>query len=89
MVLQVNKVTLIVNKSYGHNNDTLAKTMLVQLTAKLMKLKEKFTEAHLIGGDPSDAADYLMDILPARIPSGSRFKVISYLSEQLNVIDAW
>lgn len=89
-VLKVNNVILVVNNIYGHNNNALAKSMVVQLTTKLKKIKEKYKDAHLIiGGDLNDAADDLMDRLPARMPSNSRFKVTSYLCEQLNVIDAW
>lgn len=90
LVLKVNNIILIVNNNYGHNNNALAKHMFVQLTVNLIKLKEKYKEAHLIiGGDLNDTADDLMDRLPARMPSSSRFNVISYLSEHLNVIDAW
>lgn len=90
LVLKVNNIILIVNNNYGHNNNALAKNMFIQLTVNLIRLKEKYKEAHLmIGGDLNDTADDSMDRLPARMPSSSRFNVISYLSEQLNVIDAW
>lgn len=63
----------------GHNNNVLAKNMTIQLM-KLMKIKEKHKEVHLIiGGDLNDAADDLLDRMPARIPSNSKFKIISYL----------
>ena len=77
----------MVNNIYGHNNNALAKNMIVQLTKKLKKLKDKYKDAHLItGGDLNDTTD---DRFPVRMPSNSRFKVISYLCEQLNVIVAW
>lgn len=80
LVLRVNNVILVVNNIYGYNYNALAKNTIVQLTAKLLKLKEKYKEAHLIiGGDLNDAADDLMDRVPARISSSSRFKVISHL----------
>ncbi len=90
LVLKVNNVVLVVNNIYGHNNNALAKNRIVQLTTKLKEFKEKYKDAHLIiDGDLNDAADDSIDRLPAGMPSNSRFKVILYLCEQPNVIDAW
>ena len=90
LVLRVNNVILVLNNVYGHNNNALAKNMFSQLAGELKNLKEKYKDAHLIiGGDLNDTADDQMDRLPARISPNSKFKTISYLCEQLNVIDVW
>lgn len=82
------------NAIYGHNNNTLAKhlftKMFKQPIVELKKLKEKYKTAHLIiRGDLNNAADDQMDRLPARITLNSRFKAVSHLSEQLNIVDVW
>lgn len=89
LVLRINGKFLVVNNTYGHNNNALAKNMIIQLTAELKRVREKYTNAHLIiGGDLNNTADDLMDRLPARM-STTRFNVVLYLCEHLNVVDAW
>lgn len=89
LVLRINGGILVVNNIYGHNNNALAKNMIIQLTAELKRVREKYTNAHLIiGGDLNDTAEDLKHKLPARM-STTRFNVVSYLCERLNVVDAW
>lgn len=76
LVLRINGEFLVVNNIYGHNNNALAKNMIIQLTAELKGVREKCTNAHLIiGGDLNDTADDLMDRLPARM-STTRFNLV-------------
>lgn len=90
LVLRVNNVTLVVNNIYGHNNNSMAKNMYIQLTSELKKIKDKYNDAHLIiGGDLNDTPDDQMDRMPARILPTSKFKAISHLCEHLNVMDVW
>lgn len=90
LILKLNKSYFLVCNLYSHNNPAQAKTMFTQLCDKLVNLKNKYKEAHIIiGGDFNDAPNDLIDRIPARTTQNSKFKCTTFISERLSVIDIW
>ena len=52
LVLRINEELLVMTNIYGHNNNALAKEMIIQLSAEIKRVTQKYSNVHLtIGGD--------------------------------------
>lgn len=90
LILEMDNVKFIICNVYGPNRSSHSKNMFLNLSGKLLEIKNKYNNAvTIIGGDYNDAPDENMDRHPHRITATPAFKATSFLCQNLTLIDAW